>query len=110
MVAEFIQNNIQSVWQLELLLHLKACDSPQTPAELAHAMYMSPEVIAGGLSHFEKCGLVEECPGQSNSYRYAPANGDLGEAVEQTAKSYAYKRVAIVNMIFSRTMQHNTPD
>jgi len=107
-VANFIQTCIQSVWQLELLLYMKASGKTLTPSEVAHTLYMTPEVIASGLEHFEKCGLVKTpSPG---SFIYAPSTSELDRVVDETAKSYSSRRVAVVNMIFSQSIGTKTTD
>lgn len=102
MVASFIQNNIQSVWQLELLLFMKASSCPFTAAEAAKTLYMTPEVIANGMKHFESCGLLKQ--GQNGEYFYAPVSRELDETVKRTAETYSSRRVSVVNMIFSQSV------
>lgn len=105
-VSNFIFKNIRSVWQLELLLHIRTLavsqelDGPSV-ASLAKALYMNPEVILGGLMHFEQCGLVERL--SPDVYVYSPASRELEEAVRLTAQTYSSRRVAVVNLIFSQS-------
>lgn len=105
-VSNFILQNIQSVWQLELLLHIRTLGSDPSQdglsaSSLAQALYMNAEVILGGLLHFEKCGLVKKVA--PDIYVYSPTSHELEEAVKQTANTYSSRRVAVVNMIFSQT-------
>lgn len=104
-VSNFILKNIRSVWQLELLLHMRTLGNSQTldghsAASIAQVLYMNPEVILGGLMHFEQCGLVKAV--EPGVYVYAPVTRELEEAVKLTAQTYSSRRVAVVNLIFSQ--------
>lgn len=99
-----------SVWQLELLLYLRSSGAALTPAQIADALYMSPEAMANGLMHFQNLGLVQSSNSLLGAYRYAPAAKELEKLVDETAETYAFKRVAIVNLIFSKAATQNNPD
>lgn len=99
-----------SVWQLELLLYLRSCGAALTPTQIADALYMSPEAMAGGLIHFQNRGLVQPSDSLLGAYRYAPAARELEAVVDETAQTYVDKRVAIVNLIFSKTTVQNNPE
>ena len=109
-VAKFLQDNIRSVWQLELLLYLRSSNTAMTPTQIADALYMSPEAMATGLIHFEKLGLVQPSGSLLGAYQYAPLDRGQELVIDQTAQTYASKRVAIVNMIFSKTTEINSLD
>jgi len=99
-----------SVWQLELLLYLRNCGAALTPTQIADALYMSPEAMAGGLIHFQNRGLVQPSNSLLGAYRYAPVAKELEALVDETAQTYSDKRVAIVNLIFSKTVATNHPE
>lgn len=105
-----MQDNIKSVWQLELLLYLRSCGEALTPTQIADALYMSPEAMAGGLIHFQNKGLVQPSNSLLGAYRYAPLARELEIVVNETAQTYVDKRVAIVNLIFSKTATSNHPE
>jgi hypothetical protein len=104
-VAKFLQDNIMSVWQLELLLYLRGSNVALTPTQIADALYMSPEAMASGLIHFQNRGLVKPSGSLLGAYRYAPVRPELEMVIDKTAQEYADKRVAIVNLIFSKTAE-----
>lgn len=69
---------------------------------------MNTEVILGGLLHFEKCGLVKAVA--PDVYAYSPVNQELEDAVKQTAQTYTSRRVAVVNLIFSKSESAQNSD
>lgn len=105
-----MQDNIKSVWQLELLLYLRSCGEALTPTQIADALYMSPEAMASGLIHFQNKGLVQPSNSLLGAYRYAPVSSELDAVVNETARAYADRRVAMVNLIFSKSTAQNHPD
>ncbi len=105
-VAEFIHQYIQSVWQLELLLYLKGSRKPLCADEIADALYMAVESIANGLSHFEGCGLIQRTTSQSDYYVFCVDDKQLLSAVDETAHVYSLSRVSVVNLIFSSRVHH----
>jgi hypothetical protein len=108
-VANFIRDNVTSVWQLELLLFLRGSNSAMTPTQIADALYMSPEAMAGCLIHFQNRGIARQSESLLGAYRYAPVSAELEAVIDETAQTYANRRVAIVNLIFS-TAGINNPD
>ncbi|MDZ4833047.1 MAG: hypothetical protein SGJ27_04530 [Candidatus Melainabacteria bacterium] len=81
---------------------MRAANCALTPTQIADALYMSPEAMAGGLIHFQSRGLVQPSNTLLGAYKYEPVQREIEAIVEQTAQTYANKRVAIVNLIFSR--------
>jgi hypothetical protein len=77
-------------------------------ASIAQVLYMNPEVILGGLMHFEQCGLVKAV--EPGVYVYAPVTRELEEAVKLTAQTYSSRRVAVVNLIFSQNASIQTSE
>jgi hypothetical protein len=100
-VEDFVRKNIPSVWQLELLLYIKASEKPLWAAEIANAMYLTQETVSAALGHFEKRGLVEPTSREPAAYIFSPRTTELREAVELTGKAYGERKVAVINLIFS---------
>lgn len=63
---------------------------------------MSADSLTTALSDFEKSGLIKNQP---NGYVYAPATTALRDAIEQTARVYSERRVAVINLIFSAPLK-----
>lgn len=107
-VAAFISTYVTSVWQLDLLVHLKLCKRFVSAHEIADTLYLPPDVIEEGLKYWHKCGLLQRSEGASTTYKFDPIDRDLDGTVEQTAKIYSERRVAIINLIFSRPTRTNS--
>jgi len=99
-VEDFVRKNIKSVWQLELLLHLRASGRSLWPREIASALYLTTETVTEALVYFETRGLVEHSFIDPNGYVFAPSSSELREAVDQTARAYNERKVAVINLIF----------
>ncbi|MDZ4836405.1 MAG: hypothetical protein SGJ27_21735 [Candidatus Melainabacteria bacterium] len=100
-VEKFIKDNIESVWQLELLLYARARTDSLGSHELAAALYTSPDAVENALNHFERVGLLKKCPYDQAGFIYSPINSSLKDSVDQTATAFAARKVAIIQYIFS---------
>jgi hypothetical protein len=97
-VAAFIRASFRSVWDLELLCHLRrAPDRQQHPAALVTGLRASDLVVANSISALLAAGLIVEDP--DGSVRYAPASHDLGRLCEQADALYARSPGAIRRLI-----------
>lgn len=96
----FINKNITSVEQIEVLLILHA--NPEriwTIEEISAILRSSPNSIRSRLTALEEralCRAVEDA-----GYRYI-ASGRLDEMVELLAQEYAGRRFSVIELIFSR--------
>lgn len=104
-IKDFIKSHVKSVWQLEVLLFVRDINRPVTVSEVAAALYLRPEAINTALAAFAKHGILT-CDGKMPpSYRYAPNASELVDQIEQTAKAYAERRFAVINLIFRSPVQ-----
>jgi predicted transcriptional regulator of viral defense system len=96
----FINKNISSVEQIEVLLILHA--NPErvwTIEEISAILRSSPNSIRSRLTALEERNL---CNGlQEAGYRYS-AGGRLDEMVETLAQEYAQRRFSVIELVFSR--------
>lgn len=96
----FINKNIASVEQIEVLLILHA--NPERAwsiDEISAILRSSPNSIKSRLMMLEQRGL--SAPVQPTGYRYA-ASGRLHDMVEVLADEYALRRFSVIELIFSR--------
>lgn len=100
-VEKFINENIQSVWQLELLLYIRARSDSLRSYDLASALYTSPDAVEDALHYFEKHGLLKRGQFDTSEFIYAPTNAELRDGLDKTAIAYAERKVAIIQYIFS---------
>ena len=66
---------------------------------------MSSDSLISALSEFEKDGLIQHSNSDPKGYVYAPSSNALRDAVDQTAKLYSERRVAVINLIFSTPLK-----
>jgi predicted transcriptional regulator len=100
-VRSFLRENIQSVWQLDLLIAIMNIKEPVDANMLARLLYSSPTSIESALHKFVKAGIVTEIPGRPSTFLYAPATSTKQQVIENAAKTYAIRRVDVINLIFS---------
>jgi hypothetical protein len=96
----FINKNINSVEQIEVLLILHA--NPErvwTIDEISAIMRSSPNSIRSRLEGLAARKLSVAVP--NAGYRYA-ASGRLHGMVEQLAEEYGQRRFSVIELVFSR--------
>ena len=99
-VRRFIAGHIESVGQLEVLLLLRAAaDKHWTTDEVARAVVTQPASAAGWLEQLRSDGLLGLADGR---YRYNPPSGEVEQAIDDLAESYAKYRVAVIGLIFAK--------
>lgn len=97
-VAAFIRTSFRSVWDLELLCHLRRTpDRNQHPATLVAALRASDLVVANSLAALLVAGLIVEEP--DRSVRFAPASAALGRLSEEAEALYRRSPDAVRRMI-----------
>jgi hypothetical protein len=97
-VAAFIRASFRSVWDLELLCHLRRTPSAnQHPAALVAGLRASELVVANSLSSLLAAGLIVAEP--DSSVRYAPASAALDGLVEHAEALYRRSPDAVRRMI-----------
>lgn len=105
-VRSFIRDHIQSVWQLDLLIALMNVKEPLDASKLARLLYSSPGAIESALQRFVKSGILKDIPGNPHMFKYAPASEEKRRVIEDAAKTYAIRRVDVINLIFSNPSKH----
>ena len=99
-VRQFIGQNIGSLAQLEALLLLRRDpERSWTADEIAKALYITPEMAAPLLQGLALRGFatsVETC------YRYQVKEDGIAHAIEQLARLYQERRVAVITEIYSK--------
>ncbi len=102
-IEQFLQQQIESLGQLEALLLLKQDEQRLwDSAELSKALYTSADVCAGLLADLERRGLLGVTATAPLRYRYQPADEKLRRVVDQLDTIYQQRRVAVVTKIYSK--------
>jgi hypothetical protein len=97
-VAAFIRASFRSVWDLELLCHLRRTPSEnQHPASLVGGLRASDLVVANSLSALLAAGLI--VAEADHSVRYAPVSADLDRLAEGAEALYRRSPDAVRRMI-----------
>jgi hypothetical protein len=97
-IEGFIVSSFQSVWSLEMLLHLKK--APQrcfTQRELVTALRASEEVVSTSTHSLLAAGLIVE--DDRSCVSFVPANEELAAHVEDVERLYQVKPDAVRRVI-----------
>ncbi|MBO9576636.1 MAG: hypothetical protein J7494_12940 [Sphingobium sp.] len=98
LIAGFITSSFQSVWSLELLLHLKkASDRCFAQQELVTALRASDEVVSTSIQSLLAAGLIVE--DEQRCVTFAPATEELAGHVEAVERLYQVKPDAVRRVI-----------
>jgi predicted ArsR family transcriptional regulator len=98
----FLGEHIDSVYQLELLLFVRARSAPVSAAAIVRQLYLPPETVDGALRDLVDRGLVVASRhGAEAHYACAPAS-ELAALIDELADAYADYRVRIIAQIYSR--------
>jgi hypothetical protein len=99
-VVRFIEKDIHSVLQLEVLLLLRERPGPWTADAVATELRItqqSAELRMGDLRDRQLLVVTAE----SGAYTYSPATRELGLLVDALAECYATMRHTVINLMFS---------
>ena len=100
-VRRFLRDHIATVAQLEILLLLQT--NPQQkwpPAKIADELRADHAGTEQQLKLLDQHALVKR--DDAGSYYYAPASPELHAAVIAVAQAYLVRRVAVIEMIYSK--------
>ena len=102
-IARFIEANIDSVDQLEILRFLATDRAKEwTPAALARAMQTPPQTIAAHVDILERRGLLVTVRGPNLSCRYSARTPQLEGEVTDLLRHYNQRPVTMIRMIYDR--------
>lgn len=97
-IERFITSSFQSVWSLELLLHLRGAPDRQfTRADLVAALRASDEVVSTSLQGLIAAGLIVE--DEQHRVRFLPVSEELETHVAAVEKLYRVKPDAVRRVI-----------
>lgn len=97
----FIKEQIQSVFNLEVLLLLHREHSRSfTSEEIANELGIEIDVVQH-LSDLISANLLVTTSAGISKYYYAPGNRELASLVDQLAVAYSKKRVPILSLILA---------
>jgi hypothetical protein len=105
----FLSESIESVRQLEVLLHLRASDRACTAEEVSRDLRSSPGWATQQLEDLRDKHLVTTAEGATGepAYRYHPADGKLAATVSTVADLFARRKTTVVALIFGEPGSHD---
>lgn len=97
---DFVRFSIRSVWNIELLLHLKGSgDRAWAPEELVRELRASASVVKDGLDALQTGGLA--APDEFGRWRYTPASGAFDRLTGELETLYRERPMAVTGALFS---------
>ena len=100
-VKRFLYEDIESVRQLEVLLHVRAgAPRAYTAEEVSAALRSGPAWTAQQLEDLRAKGLLEELSEQPPAYRYAPGPGQSA-LVDTVDRLFARRKPKVIELIFA---------
>ena len=106
-IEQFIAHNIESLAQLELLLHLRANrDRGWTCQELSKKLYVTPDVCSTIIADLERRGFILRDAADSDLYWYRSGATATDQLIDQLADLYQQRRVAVITQIYSRPVKN----
>jgi DNA-binding MarR family transcriptional regulator len=107
MVLQFLDANVDSIQQLEILRALGEDRGRQwTARELADASQTDLSAIANQLTQLETRGLVKtELTGNEMVCRYAPRTPEIASLLEQLLQAYVAHPVSLIKRVYDRKRQ-----
>jgi hypothetical protein len=107
-VRAFIAEYIDSVEQLEILLLLRRTAPKEWSATaVSQELYISPESAARRLEEFHRAGICSMKQASPEPlYWYNPNLREMDMTIGRLASTYEERRVRVINLIFSRPVDH----
>ena len=100
-VHDFLEKYIHSVAQLEILLAVHSqADREWDAGDLGRELAIDSDVAEMHLEDLYTRGLLVE-EGSPPRFRYSPP-GEIKTAIDDLARAYSVRRVAIIGLIFSK--------
>lgn len=104
-VKQFIEQNVESLAQLEMLLLMRqdpgrAWDA----AEIAKALYIPPEMAESFLLDFTRRGYIQTNLPTTMRFVYGPLDENLSRLIDEVVTAYQERRVAITSLIYSKPL------
>jgi hypothetical protein len=104
-VKQFIDQNIESLAQLEALLLFRR--DPQrgwSASEIVRALYVPQELAGTLLTDFCRRGFVKASSPTDELYSYSVADARVDKLISEVAAAYQDRRVAVISLIYSKPL------
>src|SRR4051812_18134950 len=99
-VVRFIAEHVDNLEQLEILLLLRSQRSREfEPREVTAELRLGPDSAPHRLADMTRRGILS-ASGEPPRYRFAPDSGGKERVIDDLARCYAERRVAVISKIF----------
>lgn len=107
-VERLLIDHVDSIAQLELLLLLHGRPAEGlTAAAVARELGMAPAWTATELANLASRGFLRTAGSDTApTFRFAPEQGELAEAVDAVARAYRERRLTVVERIANKPSRH----
>lgn len=105
-VRQFIKKHVQSAWNLELILFIRNAQSASVN-QIAKALYMNVDSVRAAADTLVEQGVLEMTTNPQLCYRIKQDQKVLS-IVDETSYAYVRNRVAVIDFIYSKSMQSST--
>jgi hypothetical protein len=104
-VKQFIDQNIESLAQLEaLLLFRRDPERGWNASEIVRALYVPHELVRTLLTDFCRRGLVKASSPTDELYFYSVTDARVDKLISEVAAAYQDRRVAVISLIYSKPL------
>ena len=102
-VRRFLYSCIDSIEQLDTLLHLSASDKAATVRHVSSQLGLQPEAVRMHLEALVARGLLQVRVGEPSHYRYEPRTAELRGYVDALVEHHRRDRSAIVTFVAAQS-------
>lgn len=101
-IKRFLRDTVSSVEQLEILLHLyKHPTGAVSAADVAKALYISPEIAADRLRTYAERGMLTASEESPPRYTFSLTDSESQRMMGDIDRCYRERRVSLINFIYS---------
>ena len=97
-VTAFLEAEIFSIPQLEVLVLVHEAGRPMTVEQVAADFYLPASVVGPWLEHYASRGLLTSSGG---TYAALPADDERAAAITEVAECYAKRRVTVTRHVYA---------
>lgn len=110
-VREFLETQVTSLVQLEVLLLLRATEGRAWSAqEIGYELRSDDRWIEERLGELATSGfLVIAAAGARATYTYAPAHEDIRRLADGVARAYEERRLSVINLVYAGSATDAAP-
>ncbi len=102
-LRQFIGQNLESLAQLEVLLHLREHPDRQIhPGEIASRLALTSEMAHTILADLVRRSFLAKT---NNCFRYQPASEESRQLIDSLAEAYRDRRLAVTTEIYSKPLE-----